>query len=112
MVTDDPGTPGNGKWEINLALAFEHRPGETSYDLPAIDLNYGVGEHVQLTLQTAPVLLKRGGHGPIGGVGRTEAGLEWGLVDEEADGLDNPVFPRNIFHVLQSSGSRGLHEDG
>ena len=25
MITDDPGTPGNGKWEINLAIAFEHR---------------------------------------------------------------------------------------
>src|SRR5256885_5316117 len=75
MITDDPGTPGNGKWEINLAVAFEHRPGETSYDLPAIDLNYGIGDHIQLTLQTAPVLLKRSGHGAIGGVGGTEAAV-------------------------------------
>ncbi len=48
MITDDPATPGNGKWEINLAVAFEHRSSETSLDLPAIDLNYGVGEHIQL----------------------------------------------------------------
>jgi len=112
MVTDDPGTPGNGKWEINLALAFEHRPGETSYDLPAIDLNYGVGEHVQLTLQTAPVLLKRGGHGPIGGIGRTEAALKWRFVDEEANGVDISMFPRIIFNVVQSSMRRGLSEEG
>ena len=58
MITDDPGTPGAGKWENNIAIAFEHRGGETSYDVPAIDLNYGAGEHIQLTLQTAPVLLK------------------------------------------------------
>jgi hypothetical protein len=45
MITDDPGTPGNRKWEINLAVALEHRLGETSLDLPAIDLNYGVGEN-------------------------------------------------------------------
>ena len=51
MITDDPGTPGNRKWEINLAVTFEHRPNETSYDSPGIDLNYGVGEHIQLTLQ-------------------------------------------------------------
>ena len=57
MITDDPGTPGDGKWEINLAVAFEHRSDETSLDLPVIDLNYGVGEYIQLTLQTAPVLL-------------------------------------------------------
>jgi hypothetical protein len=68
MITDDPGTPGPGKWENNVAIAFEHRSDETAYDLPAIDLNYGVGEHIQLTLQTAPVLLKRNDHGPIGGL--------------------------------------------
>jgi hypothetical protein len=59
MITDDPGTPGPNKWEINLAVAWAHRPAETSLDLPAIDLNYGLGERIQLTLQTAPVLLKR-----------------------------------------------------
>jgi len=58
MITDDPGTPGNGKWENNLAIAFDNRPNETLIELPAIDLNYGLGDHVQLTLQTAPILLK------------------------------------------------------
>jgi len=72
MITDDPGTPGNGKWENNLAIIFEHRPNETSIDVPEIDLNYGVGDHIQLTLQNAPVLLKRSGHGLIGGPGGTE----------------------------------------
>src|SRR5438552_16775931 len=108
MITDDPGTPGNKKWEINLALAFEHRPGETSYDLPAIDLNYGVGEHVQLTLQTAPVLLKRGGHGPIGGIGRTEAALKGGFVEEEGNGVDTSVVSRNLLKVVESFMGRGL----
>src|SRR3954465_10554596 len=77
MITDDPGTPGNGKWENNFAIIFEHRWDETSYDLPQLDLNYGVGEHIQLTLQTAPALLKRDGHGAIGGLGGTEAALKW-----------------------------------
>jgi hypothetical protein len=53
MITD-PGTPGNGRWKNNFAFAFEHRPNETSIDVPAIDLNYGVGDHIQLRLQTAP----------------------------------------------------------
>jgi len=78
MITDDPGTPGDSKWENNLAIAFEHRSGETSYDVPAIDLNYGVGERIQLTLQTAPVLLKRNGHGLIGGLGGAATGYAIG----------------------------------
>ena len=112
MITDDPGTPGNGKWENNFAITFEHRPDETGYELPAIDLNYGVGEHIQLTLQTAPVLLKRSGHGLIGGLGSTEAAVKWRFLDEATSGLDMSMFPRAIFNVSQSSVRRGLAEDG
>src|SRR5882724_5890107 len=112
MITDDPGTPGNRKWENNFAIAFEHRPGETAYDVPAIDLNYGVGEHIQLTLQTAPVLLKRSGHGLIGGLGGTEAAVKWRFLDEEKSGFDVSMFPRIIFNITQSFVRRGLAEDG
>ena len=114
MITDDPGTPGDKKWEINLAVAFEHRSGETAADFPAIDLNYGVGEHIQLTLQTAPVLLKREGHGLIGGLGGTEAAVKWRFVDQQknGDGVDMSMFPRVIFNVVRSSPRRGLSEPG
>ena len=112
MITDDPGTPGNGKWEDNLAIIFGHRPNETSIALPEIDLNYGVGEHIQLTLQTAPVLLKRRGHGLIGGLGETEAAVKWRFLDEATSGFDMSIFPRVIFNTTQSSVRRGLAEDG
>ncbi len=112
MITDDPGTPGNGKWENNFAIIFEHRPDDTSTDVPEIDLNYGVGEHIQLTLQNAPVLLKRSGHGLIGGAGGTEAAVKWRFLDEATSGLDMSMFPRVIFNVSQSSVRRGLAEDG
>ena len=112
MITDDPGTPGPGKWENNIAIAFEHRPHETAYDLPAIDLNYGVGEHIQLTLQGGPVLLKRSGHGLIGGLGGTEAAVKWRFLDEEKSGFDASMFPRVLFNITQSSVRRGLAEDG
>ena len=112
MITDDPGTPGNGKWENNFAIIFEHRPNETSFDAPEIDLNYGVGEHIQLTLQNAPALLKRSGHGLIGGLGSTEAAVKWRFLNEATSGLDMSMFPRVIFNVAQSSVRRGLAEDG
>src|SRR5215813_7409510 len=112
MITDDPGTPGNGKWENNFAIAFEHRSGETAYDVPAIDLNYGLGEHIQLTLQTAPVLLKRSGHGLIVGLGGTEAAVKWRFLDQATSGLDMSMFPRIIFNITHSSVRRGLADDG
>jgi len=112
MITDDPGTPGPGKWEINLAIAFEHRPGETSFDAPGIDLNYGVGERIQLTLQGGPVVLKRSDHGAIGGLGGTEAAVKWRFLDDQKTGITMSMFPRIIFNISQSAGRRGLAEDG
>jgi len=112
MITDDPGTPGNGHWENNLAISFEHRPNEWSIDAPAIDLNYGWGDHIQLTLQGGPVLLKRSGHGLIGGLGGTEAAVKWRFLDEEKSGFDASMFPRVMFNITQSSVRRGLAEDG
>jgi len=112
MITDDPGTPGDGKFEINLAIAFEHRPGETTYDAPAIDINYGVGERIQLTLQGGPVLLKRRDHGAIGGLGGTEAAIKWRFVDNQQAGLSISMFPRVLFNISQSAARRGLAEEG
>jgi hypothetical protein len=112
MITDDPGTPGNGKWENNFALTFEHRPDETAYEVPGIDLNYGVGDDIQLTLQTAPVIVKRSGHGLIGGIGGTEVAAKWRFLGETTSGVDMSMFPRVIFNVSQSSVRRGLAENG
>ena len=112
MITDDPGTPGDGKFEINLAIAFEHRPNETSFDAPAIDINYGVGDRIQLTLQGGPVVLKRSDHGAIGGLGGTEAAVKWRFIDNEQTGVTMSMFPRVIFNLSQSAARRGLAEDG
>ena len=112
MITDDPGTPGDGKWEDNFAIIFGLRPNETSINLPEIDLNYGVGEHIQLTLQTAPVLVKGSGHGLVGGLGETEAAVKWRFLDEGTSGLDISIFPRVVFNLGQSSVRRGLADDG
>ena len=112
MITDDPGTPGNGHWENNIAIAFEHRPNEWSIDAPAIDLNYGWGDHIQLTLQTSLVTLKRSDDGPVAGIGGTEAALKWRFLDEEHNGVDISMFPRIIFNITQSSVRRGLSEGG
>jgi hypothetical protein len=112
MITDDPGTPGNGKFEVNLATAFERRPHEFAVDLPALDVNYGVGDHIQLTLQTSLVMLKSSGRGPIGGLGVTEAALKWRFLDEETAGVSMSTFPRVLFNISQSSVRRGLAQDG
>jgi len=112
MITDDPGTPGNGHFENNFAVTFEHRPNEWLLGTPEIDLNYGVGEHIQLNLETAFVVLKRANHGAVAGMGSTEVAVKWRFLDEEKAGVDMSMYPRIIFNVAQSSVRRGLSDPG
>jgi len=112
MITDDPGTPSNGHWENNIAIVFEHRPNEWSIDAPAIDLNYGWGDHIQLTLQTSLAILKGSDQGAVAGIGGTEAAIKWHFLDQERNIVDMSMFPRIIFNITQSSVRRGLSEDG
>ena len=49
LVTDDTGTPGHNKWEINLAYTRTNTIHEKTTDF-AIDANYGLGEKTQLNL--------------------------------------------------------------
>jgi len=34
MITDDPGTPGDGNWEINIAGAGAHRASSSEAERP------------------------------------------------------------------------------
>ena len=46
--SDDPDTPGNNNWEINVFGTADRNPVLGLYEIPDIDLNYGVGHRIQL----------------------------------------------------------------
>ena len=48
LLTDDPGTPGNRNWEINIASTHFRSPGEREIEAPLLDINYGLGDRIQL----------------------------------------------------------------
>ena len=54
--TDDPETPGNKHWEINFGWMGERSAGEGEYSLPDVDLNYGLGDRIQLKFELPIVL--------------------------------------------------------
>ena len=43
ILTNDPGTPGPGNWEINILTSFEHSAVDDEWLIPLLDFNYGVG---------------------------------------------------------------------
>jgi hypothetical protein len=54
--TDDPETPGNKHWEINFGWMGERSAGEGSYAIPDVDLNYGLGDRIQLKFELPIVI--------------------------------------------------------
>jgi len=112
LLTDDPGTPGDGHWEINVALTSEHRPGERATEMPLLDLNYGIGDRLQLKYEAAWLRLSEGGE-RHDGLSNSLAGVKWRFYDAGEHGWLASIYPQVEFNNPGShSDERGLAEHG
>lgn len=112
FITDDPGTPGNGNWEINVAAYTERHPSERLYNAPILDMNYGWGPRIQLKYQV-PYLVEGADGGPTrSGLGKSLAGVKWRFYDSGEDGLQVSTYPQLEFNNPTSSSERGLVDYG
>jgi hypothetical protein len=112
MITDDPGTPGDGHWEINIAtLAYRSTDGD-SYQLPLIDLNYGWGDRIQLKYQVPWVIARNDGNS-LSGPGNSLLGVKWRFYDAGPSGWQVSTYPQVEFNYPSSaSPRRGLADGG
>lgn len=113
MLTDDPGTPGDGVWEINFAYLDERNELERLRSFPHVDVAYGLGDHIQLKYETGWVIARpSGGEGVRSGPDNSLLGLKWRFLDQEKGGLNMSVYPQ--LEVENSAGSvaRGIVEAG
>ncbi len=51
LITDDPKVVGDKNWEINLAFVPVLGHTDKSLEAPLADINYGVGDRIQLKLE-------------------------------------------------------------
>ena len=105
MLTDDPGTPGNRRWEVNIAFTVEESRAARTFGVPLIDANYGLGERLQLKIE-APWLVGGGENG----LGNALLGIKWRFLDEEAHGVALGLYPQIGFRAPAASRKRGLGE--
>jgi hypothetical protein len=100
LRTDDPGTPGNGKWEIDTAFTLEQTSEVQALETPVLDINYGLGDHTQLKYEVAYLVLDDDIHGQQTGVGPSLAGVKWRFLDEDRSGLAMSVYPQVLLNSL------------
>ncbi len=108
FITDDPGTPGDGNWEINLMTYTERHPTERIFNAPFLDINYGLGPRIQLKYQV-PYLVDGTDDGPTrSGLGKSLAGVKWRFYDSDENALQISTYPQLEFNNPTSSLQRGL----
>jgi hypothetical protein len=112
FYTNDPGTPGNKNWEINFGympflytdLAITHTPD--------VDINFGLGERIQLTYEDAWLRV----HDPSGpakyGMGQDQLGVKWRFYDTGEDGTAFSVFPQLSVNNPNHAVQRGITPAG
>lgn len=113
MITDDPGTPGDGHWEINVAALSDHGAGVTTYQLPLVDVNYGLGERIQLKFEL-PWLVQDQVDGTYhSDAGDGLAGVKWRFYDAGENDWQISTYPQVEFDFPGSDASRvGMTERG
>ena len=123
--TDDPDTPGNKHWEINIGFMGDRNPAEGSYALPNLDVNYGLGERIQLKYEL-PLSMQefRDASGHLAaGLGNSLLGVKWRFYERALPepsprtGDDAPKFavstyPQLVLNNPTRSKSRGIVEPG
>jgi hypothetical protein len=112
LITDDPDTPGPDSWEIDVATTSEYTQHEWNLETPLLDMNYGIGDHIELTCELPWVVVVPDHGGTSSGLGNTLLGVKWRFLDQTNAGLDISAYPQIEFNNPTSSVRRGLADDG
>jgi hypothetical protein len=123
-VTNDPGTPGNKQWEINIGYEPYYHSGDYVSHTPDIDINYGFGDFVQLTVETAYLTSNApppGGTGTLipnapnvtyHGFEQSELGVKWRFYDNQKKKMAMGFFPQVLLNNPNLSVAHGLATRG
>ncbi|MBU9561906.1 transporter [Burkholderia multivorans] len=108
LVSDDPGTQGNGNWQFELNAEQTPRQADTGYrQLWNATLTRGFGEHVDVYVNAPYTHLETRTDDNGSGFGDVEIGMKWRFVERGPFAL--ALKPK--FTVPIGNGRRGLGAD-
>jgi hypothetical protein len=114
MITDDPGTPGDGHWEINIAAQVSATMDSSTYQLPLVDINYGIGDRVQLKFEMPWLFQEERTGTNLSGAGDALAGVKWRFYDAGENAWLISTYPQASFGLpqLDAPNSSSLEDPG
>jgi hypothetical protein len=107
LITNDPGTPGDKNWEINLGVMQVLRNHSNAFQVPQIDLNYGLGDRIQLTYEVPFVWQSATGQPNATGWSNGFPGVKWRFFQQGDDGWNISTFPQ-----IETGGPSGSVKSG
>jgi hypothetical protein len=106
--TNDPGTPGNLNWEINIGYMPFYYSNQSVSHTPDVDINFGLGDRIQLTYENAWLRVQNLGESTKFGLGQSNPGVKWRFYDAGEDGLSISLFPQFFLNNPNDAVSRGI----
>ncbi len=94
---DDPNTPGCNGWEVNIVTSGELGKA-MSFETPLFDINYGIGDNIQLKVE-APIQFIRSDGATKSGVGAAEVGIKHRFFSDESRDMTIAVYPQLEFGI-------------
>jgi hypothetical protein len=86
--TDDPETPGNRHWEINFGFIADHNPAAAYYQTPDFDINYGLGDRIQLKYELPISEYTGPTNTTVAGLGNSLLGVKWRYYEHRRAGAE------------------------
>jgi hypothetical protein len=109
LVTDDTGIVAEGGWEFIAVVAGESRDSGDSYDAPAAEASYGIGNNMQVTAAMSRQVIDPAGESSSSDFGYGQVQWKWRFY--ENDGFALALSPGYQFPINSSSKRRGIIDD-
>lgn len=106
--TDDPGTPGQGNFEINLSAQYSKVKAGEGGLLPSLEINYGVLENLQVTVAPSLAYSHANGFSSNYGFGDLVVGAKYRVIDEDKGGWRPAVAIAPSMTLPSGDETRGL----
>jgi len=99
-------------WEMNFGYMPFLYNGQSVSHVPDVDINFGLGNRIQLTYENAWLRLWNPGAPAKYGMGQDQLGVKWRFYDNGKEGMQFSMFPQLSVNNPNHAVQRGITPPG